>query len=209
MSIAKFVNKTRSIITDAQTEVRQAFRGVLNCINSTDSIQIAQVSGLSDEVLQEVENIQHFGFTSNPPPGTEAVILPLGGDSSHGIVIATENGAYRIKSLAPGEVAIYNQSGASITLKNGKVIAIDCDQLNINATAGVDITTPNINCSEQLTAAGQINGNGGMAIQGGSGASFSGSISQTNGSYNTTGDVTASGVSLTGHDHAAGVGKPC
>jgi phage baseplate assembly protein V len=207
-SIAKLAKRTRSIINDSQTSVRQAFRGVLNRVNASEPMQTAQVAGLADETLQDVEHIQQFGFTSNPPPGTEAIIIPLGGTTTHGIVIATENGDYRIKSLASGEVAIYNQSGASITLKNGKVINIDCNELNINASAGVNITAPDVNCSQQLTANGQINGNGGMAVKGGSGATFSGNISQTDGSYSTTGDVTAGNISLTNHDHTMGVGKP-
>ncbi|MCO6514489.1 MULTISPECIES: phage baseplate assembly protein V [Snodgrassella] len=207
-SIAKLAKRTRSIISDSQTSVRQAFRGVLNRVNASEPMQTAQVAGLADETLQDVEHVQQFGFTSNPPPGTEAIIIPLGGTTTHGIVIATENGDYRIKSLAPGEVAIYNQSGASITLKNGKVINIDCNELNINASAGVNITAPDVNCSQQLTANGQINGNGGMAVRGGSGATFSGNIAQTDGSYSTTGDVTAGSISLTNHDHTMGVGKP-
>lgn len=208
-SIARFAQKTRNLIDDAQTEIRQAFRGILNRVNANGGIQSAQISGLADETIQDIEHFQQFGFTSNPPAGTEAIILPLGGNSTHGIVIATENASYRVKSLASGEVAIYCQSGASITLKNGKVIDIECDQLNINAPAGVNITAPNVQCSAQMTAAGQINGNGGLAVQGGNGASFSGNINQSAGSYHTSGDVIAGGISLSNHDHSSGVGKPC
>jgi len=91
-SIAKLANRTRNIVTDMQSGVRQAFRGVLNRINSSNPIQTAQVAGLADETLQDVEHIQQFGFTSNPPAGTEAIIIPLGGTSTHGIIVATENG---------------------------------------------------------------------------------------------------------------------
>lgn len=209
MSMAKLIQRTKTVINEAHNEVRQAFRGVLNRIDSSRGIQSAQVSGLAGEVIQDVEHIQQFGFTSHPPAGTEAIILPLGGASSHAIVIGTEHSSYRIQALDSGEVAIYNQSGASITLKNGKIIEIDCEQLNIQAAAGVRIDTPNVQCSQQLTAAGQINGNGGMAIQGGTGARFCGNIRQNDGSYTTTGDVTAGSISLKQHDHASGVGAPC
>lgn len=207
-SMAKLARKTRSIISESQTSIRQAFRGVLKRINAGESIQTAQVAGLADETLQDIEHIQQFGFTSNPPVGTEAIIVPLGGTTTHGIIIATENGDYRIKSLAPGEVAIYNQSGASITLKAGKIINIECNELNINASSGVKITSPEVNCSQQLTANGQINGNGGMTVKGGNGATFSGNIVQKNGSYSTTGDVKAGAISLAHHDHTVSVGKP-
>ena len=90
-------------------------------------------------------------------------------------------------------------------LKNGKVIDIECDQLNINAPAGVNITAPNVQCSAQMTAASQITGNGVLAVQGGNGASFSGDINQSAGSYHISSDVITGGISLSNHDHSSGV----
>lgn len=181
--------------------IRQAFRGTLNLMKSGDDIQKTQVSGLADETLSDVEVMQHFGFTSVPPQGTQAVILPMGGATTHGIVIATENGAFRVKNLKGGEVAIYDESGSSVVLRQGKLIEITCDTLKINASTAVKIVSPLVETSEVLTAQGKINGNGGMAIQGGNGASFTGNVKQTGGGYTTTGDVSASGVSLTHHIH--------
>ncbi|MCT6881582.1 phage baseplate assembly protein V [Snodgrassella alvi] len=222
--VAKLVNKTRTTISNTTSSVRQAFRGRLTRVNATEPIQSAQISALADELLQDVEHMQQFGFTSNPPVGSEAIILPLSGQTTHGIIIGTEHGAYRIKALASGEVAVYNQSGASITLKNGRLIEIDCETLNIkapagvkieaaagisiDAQAGVDITACNVSCSQEITAAGQINGNGGLEIKGGQGATFSGNVVQTEGSFTTVGDVKANGISLTEHDHTVSVGKP-
>ncbi|NBH76179.1 phage baseplate assembly protein V [Rodentibacter pneumotropicus] len=189
--------KTQNVISD----IRQSFRGVLNLVKSADNIQKVQVSGLADETLQDVELMQHFGFTSVPPANTQAVILPIGGQTSHGIVIATENGAFRIKNLQGGEVAVYDESGSSIVLKNGRLIEIDCDVLKIKAASKVDISSPLVETDQVFTAQGQINGNGGMAVKGGSGASFSGDVKQTGGNIITTGDVTASGKSLVNHTH--------
>lgn len=188
--------------------VRQAFRGVLNLVKSTDNIQKTQVSGLADETLQDVELMQHFGFTSAPPTGTQAVIIPIGGQTSHGIVIATENGAFRVKNLQGGEVAIYDQSGSTIVLKQGRLIEVDCDNFvlncktyQVNAQTEANFITPKLETSQIFTAQGQINGNGGMAVQGGSGATFSGDVTQTDGSFTTDGDVNASGKSLVNHIH--------
>lgn len=114
-------------------EIRQAFRGVLHLVKSADNIQKVQASGLSDETLQDVEMMQQFGFTSVPPADTQAVIIPIGGQTSHGIVIATENGSFRVKNLQGGEVAVYDESGSSIVLKKGRLIEIDCDVLKIKA----------------------------------------------------------------------------
>ena len=185
----------------AAEEIRQAFRGVLHLVKSADNIQKVQASGLADETLQDVELMQQFGFTSVPPANTQAVILPIGGQTTHGIVIATENGSFRLKNLQGGEVAVYDESGSSIVLKKGRLIEIDCDVLKINAATKVDISSPLVETDQVFTAQGQINGNGGMAVQGGSGASFTGNVTQTKGSFTTDGDVTANGKSLVSHTH--------
>ena len=185
----------------AVDEIRQAFRGVLHLVKSADNIQKVQASGLADETLQDVELMQQFGFTSVPPANTQAVILPIGGQTTHGIVIATENGSFRVKNLQGGEVAVYDESGSGIVLKKGRLIEIDCDVLKINATTKVDISSPLVETDQVFTAQGQINGNGGMAVQGGSGASFTGNVEQRGGSFTTDGDVTANGKSLINHTH--------
>ena len=190
----------------AVDEIRQAFRGVLHLVKSADNIQKVQASGLADETLQDVELMQQFGFTSVPPANTQAVILPIGGQTTHGIVIATENGSFRVKNLLGGEVAVYDESGSSIVLKKGRLIEIDCDVLKINAATKVDISSPLVETDQVFTAQGQINGNGGMAVQGGSGASFTGNVEQRDGSFTTDGDVKAGTISLRNHKHTGDSG---
>lgn len=190
----------------AVDEIRQAFRGVLHLVKSADNIQKVQASGLADETLQDVELMQQFGFTSVPPANTQAVILPIGGKTTHGIVIATENGSFRVKNLQGGEVAVYDESGSSIVLKKGRLIEIDCDVLKIKAATKVDISSPLVETDQVFTAQGQINGNGGMAVQGGSGASFTGNVEQRGGSFTTDGDVEAGTISLRNHKHTCDSG---
>ena len=190
----------------AADEIRQAFRGVLHLVKSADNIQKVQASGLADEILQDVELMQQFGFTSVPPANTQAVILPIGGQTTHGIVIATENGSFRVKNLQGGEVAVYDESGSSIVLKKGRLIEIDCDVLKIKAATKVDISSPLVETDQVFTAQGQINGNGGMAVQGGSGASFTGNVEQRGGSFTTDGDVKAGVISLSNHKHTGDSG---
>lgn len=192
----------KQMIANGVGSIRQAFRGKTALVDSGGTTQRVQVEGLADETLQELELVQHFGFTANPPAGADAVILPLGGKSSHGVIIATEHGSYRIKGLAGGEVAVYDQSGSSITLKQGRLIKIDCDKLEIAAPGGVKIDAPDVQCSKQLTAQGQINGNGGMAVQGGSGAKFTGAIEHT-GDFVNKGKISNNGVDIgANHKHS-------
>ncbi len=188
-------------IKNAMSNVRQAFRGKVKNVSSDDGVQRLQIEGLAGETVQDLEHAEQFGFTANPPVDSDCVVVPLGGQTSHGIIVTTTNGAYRVTGLQPGETAVYNQDGAKIVLKAGKIIDIDCTILNINATDGVNITTPEVKASAIVTAEGQINGNGGMAIQGGSGTTFNGDIHQVSGDYLTDGDVQAGDISVRSHHH--------
>lgn len=212
----KLANQAKKAVNHAQNTVRSAFRGVLNLVKSSPQIQLTQVSGLADETLQDVELMQHFGFTSVPPAGTQVVVIPLGGKTTHGIIVATENGSFRVKNLKDGEVAIYDSSGSTIILKQGRLIEVDCDTFSvkcnnykINAKSSAKFETPELETDQVFIAQGKINGNGGMEVQGGDGASFSGDVVQKGGSFTTDGDVTAGGTSLKTHAHQNdGRGQP-
>jgi len=179
-------------IKQAFNTVRQGFRGKVARVQAGGGVQKIQVEGLDGETVQDLEHAENFGFTSNPPAGSDCVVVPLGGKTSHGIIVTTTNGAYRITGLSDGETAVYNADGAKIVLKKGRVIEIDCDKLNIKAPSGVNITSEKVECSAVLTAQGQINGNGGMAVQGGSGTTFTGNVDMV-GDLNTTGALTNNG----------------
>lgn len=129
--------------------IRLAFRGVVTLVKAAGSVQFVQLDGLAGERLQDNELFQQFGFTSNPPAGTMAIVLPIGGKTAHGIIIATEHGTYRLKNLASGETAIYNQWGDRVTLKANR-------HIEVVSSVAVDITTPVVNMSGHLNVAGNI-----------------------------------------------------
>lgn len=202
MSLSKLAKRTAQVAQSVSDGIRQAFRGKLTLTQSGEPIQRVQVQGLADETLQEIEQLQQFGFTSHAPANTDVIVIPLGGDTSHGIVIASEHGSFRVKNLQSGEVAVYDESGSSIVLKKGKLIEMDCDTLHIKAKTKIHMESPLVEASQVLTAQGQINGNGGLAISGGSGATVSGSLK-------ATGDVVAGNVSVQKHVHTEqGDGAP-
>lgn len=196
------------VAREAGDTVRAAFRGKITLVVSSEPVQRVQLSGLADETLQDLEHLQEFGFTSSPPEGTEAVVIPLGGNTSHGMIVATEHGSFRVKNLKPGETAIYSNEGAKIVIKQGRIIEADCDVFKVNcksyqvsASDGAEFDTPNLSATQQVTAAGQINGNGGMAVQGGSGVKVTGNVEMT-GDLHTTGALTNNGKDVgSGHRH--------
>lgn len=119
-------------IRSALRGIRLAFRGRLTRVKSGLSIQQVQLKGLAGEQLQDAELFQHFGFTSCPPAGTQCIVLPIGGQTSHAIIIATENGAYRLQ-VASGEMAIYSEEGAFVHIKKGRIVEVECDEYLVKA----------------------------------------------------------------------------
>lgn len=196
--------------------VRLAFRGVINLVSAAGQVQFVQIDGVEGEQLQDVELFQHYGYTSHPPKGSMAIVLPIGGKTSHGVVIATEHGTYRLKGLESGEVALYSDEGDSVVLRRGRVVEVTTETFRINAATAIELNaptitgnadtsielnTPQVSASAQVSVAGLLAGNGGLAVQGGSGATFAGAVGQTGGGFTTTGDVVASGKSLASHTH--------
>ncbi|TVO57519.1 phage baseplate assembly protein V [Denitromonas halophila] len=140
----------------AMGQVRKAFRAVISRVNAAPAVALVQAEGLAGEPIRDAELFQHYGLTSVPPPGTMAVVLPIGGKTAHGIVIGTEHGAYRIKGLKDGEVAIYTDEGDSIVLKRGRLIEVTTNTLKITAATKVQIDTPLITTTAQVQADGEI-----------------------------------------------------
>jgi len=173
--------------------VRQAFRGVLGGVDSSGPVQIVQGEGLAGENLADIEYFQHYGYTSNPPADAMKIVVPVGGRTSHSVVIATEHGAYRLKALKTGEVALYTDEGDSIVLSRGRVIDITTKTLNIKAETEVNIDTPTVNVKHQLNVVEKLTGQGGLSMSGGDGAHID--------TLNVDNDATIGGKSYLGHRH--------
>lgn len=126
----------------------------LRClVRSSDDARRAlelSVDVLSGESLSRVERFAHYGFTSRPRPGAEAVVLCLGGNRDHPVVIAEEDRTQRpVGTLAEGEVLVYAAGGARVHLKaDGSVVVtapagavVDGDlEVTGDVTAGGDVS---------------------------------------------------------------------
>ena len=123
------------IITQVIKPIRQRVmmtiaRALIESIQDTSDIQVAKVSLLKDEI-REMERMQNFGFTSNPPPESEAICIFVQGNREHGIVISTENRSKRLKNLAQGEAAIYRDENHKIHLIDGGKFLIQNSQAEL------------------------------------------------------------------------------
>lgn len=116
-------------------------RAEVTLIDDTKKIQSTQVKINEDEILDRIERFQDYGFTSNPLPGSEAMVVFQGGKRSNGLILKVDDRRYRIKSLESGEVAIYTDEGDKIHFKRGKKIEVTTSELTINSTAKVIVNT--------------------------------------------------------------------
>lgn len=143
----------REQVSRVMSSVRQAFRGTA-ARNTHGKLIGIEMEGLAGESVSG-EQMQYYGFTSAPLPGAEFIALPIGGNSKHVVVIASEDGRYRVV-LKDGEVALYTDEGDYIHMKRGRLIEIETDTLVVKATTKVRFETPLVEMSEDVKAAGEI-----------------------------------------------------
>jgi phage baseplate assembly protein V len=96
-------------------------RGTIKSLSDGGKLQTAQVQGLGGKLRDGVEVFQSYGFTSVPKAGAEAVIVAVGGNDDHGLIIAHGDRRYRLTGLAAGEVALHDDQGAAVHLSRGGI----------------------------------------------------------------------------------------
>ena len=178
-----------------------------------------QIESNDQYVEDDLEHMESYGFTSEPFPDghTDALVVYTDTHNGHGIVIVVHDKRYRITNLKPGEVCLFDDKKRVVHLKREGIVIDGADDpitvkttgnIIINAVDSVNITANSVNVNAQstvinspsnkingpLTVTGQIVGQGGLTISGGSGAKVTGSLT-------TTGDVVAAGISLDNHTH--------
>jgi len=107
-------------------------RGKLSSSNDSGKVQKVKASLLAGELKDDMERLQEYGFTSRPPDNSEALILSIGGNRDHSIVINCNDRTYRINNLEKGEIAFYTDEGDKMHFKRGNKIEIETKELTVN-----------------------------------------------------------------------------
>lgn len=97
-------------------------RAVITALNTAKKCQMAGLRLIAGDTKESVEHLEPYGFTSAAQNGAEAVVLFPGGDRSHGMAVIVADRRYRLKGLARGEVAIYDDQGQSVTLTRAGIV---------------------------------------------------------------------------------------
>ena len=159
------IDQLKKLIAPLQRRIFMAIaRGIIKTTDDSTIIQKLQLSLLADEVIDKLDHIQQYGFTSVPKEGAETVALFIGGNRDHGVVIATDDRRYRKKDLENGEVALYTDEGDYIYFKrNGEIwvsaaakVKVTAPNVEIVASTKVTLTSPTVETSGNLNVGGNV-----------------------------------------------------
>lgn len=106
-------------------------RAVVRAADDSTGAQQLQLAILRGEVRDRIERMGPLGLTAVPLPGSEALVVFIGGNRDHGVVVGVEDRRTRPRNLEPGEVAlwcpaaqgtlIHLKADGSILVKGGKL----------------------------------------------------------------------------------------
>ncbi len=162
-------------------------RAVLKAVKNTEGTQKMQALFLADELLQDIERFQEYGFEAYPHDGAEILANFVNGNRRQGVISCVHDRRHRPKDLVEGEVVIYTDEhisagGHRIHLKRGQIIDVTAKSIIetimdsitkntkivvINATIGITETTPIKTINGDLQVNGKITATGNVKSSGG------------------------------------------
>lgn len=122
--------------------------------SSNDSGVIRTLQALLgyNQTKDNLQLVQHYGFASNPPPGTDIIMSFIGGDRANGVSVAENNQTYAIKNLGNGSVALYDMFGNTIVMSSTGIA--------INSATNLSLTANNIVIHANQSLKYDAHGNG-------------------------------------------------
>ncbi|MEW6647183.1 MAG: phage baseplate assembly protein V [Pseudomonadota bacterium] len=133
-------------------------RAVGRAVDPSALLQMLQVEALPGELLDRVEHVEGYGRTAHPPAGYEALLASLGGNREHTVAIAAFHRQYRVKNLAAGEQALYDDLGNIIHFKRDRIL--------INSVQLVEVIAPACHIQAITTHDGNVTINGALTVNG-------------------------------------------
>jgi phage baseplate assembly protein V len=135
-------------------------RGRVTLVNDAGPVQTMQLKLSDMETSDNRLRLAEFGFTSNPPAGSDAAVLHIAGDRGSGVVVATNHQPSRPTGLQPGEAMLYSEDGKQVYMTAGGGIVVNANgqsvsvngatTVTINAPSGVVMNTPLLKVSGDI-----------------------------------------------------------
>lgn len=119
-------------------------RALVTTVNDAGGVQMMQVKLNALETRDNTPRAAEFGLASNPPVGSDAFVVFLGGDRSNGVVLGTVHQPSRPRNLAPGETMLYSQDGKYVYLTASGGIVVEAKGQPVTVDDASDVT---VNCT--------------------------------------------------------------
>jgi phage baseplate assembly protein V len=147
---------------EANTLRGLALRGLVHRVDDAGAAQRLDVETHEGVLRSGVELLQPYGLASAAAAGGMTVVLALGGDQGDLVALPVAQPAARMGGLGPGQVALYDDTGARVLLSaDGKVSVTAAAEVVVTVGATVLRVTPGgVAITGHLTVAGNIQASG-------------------------------------------------
>ena len=138
-------------------------RGTVTISKNDDELRELQVEQQSDEVRQDVEHMEPYGFSSEPYTDKKTDAITFYTDESHelGFVMCVADRRFRVKSLKTGEVVIYDDKKRHVYLKQDGIEIDGADSpITVKTTDSVKVTVGKevvVNAAQDITLSSSAN----------------------------------------------------
>lgn len=186
-------NKTNEIAHVVSDRIQNTvkLRTLSKEIDTSGGVHICQTSARNgNEIHDNIEIIQQFGFSSVPPIKTHMASLAESGLNDNAFIVGTHNPVFHPKNMKTGELQLYDAFGQSLYLTSDK-------KIRLTGQEEIDILIGNTTIFSIVN--GKVTINADITV---------------NGKVTASGDVMGSGISLSGHTHSgvqaggSSTGKP-
>lgn len=110
-------------------------------------VQRVRGDAMEQDGKDDIERFQDYGFAANPVDGQGLKIDWQG----HTIVLRMDRLAER-PQLAAHEVTVWHKEGHKVTLKDGRLIEVECDRMVVNASESYEVNTKTVKINASTMA---------------------------------------------------------
>ena len=137
----------KQLLEDLQRRLLNVIaRGRVTQRDDSGAVQILQIRLRNGQVL-ELPRLGAYGLASNPPDGSDVLVVSIYGDGSNGVVVSTGHQDSRLRGLAVGESALYDDQGQKVHITRGGIV-IEGTSLPININTSGEVK---VNNADQIT----------------------------------------------------------
>lgn len=114
-------------------------RGVVSNVDDALKLQALGLDLEDRHSPTEVEHIHPYGISYHPKKDAEVIVLSLGGNRDHMIVLPAFDRRFRLTGLAEGEFAIHDDQGQKVHFKRDKTLIETSKDVEVKTSQKVTV----------------------------------------------------------------------